>query len=342
MRPTQPVRPLLRTLLPALLLAALPGAASETDSFTVRRGPVPDVAQALNARTNALLDEAVEQANVPPELPLGLGRLMADGGCNVARLYAAINDRMGGPLVGTLEKYANTSPELPRRRLSRRDSVYQAFRIFEAPSLGGEVGRLAAVVNLDGHLIGADKLGHFFSQGYAYFEKAYLQGEGVEAAMAYGEWSERTYYGALLTGVYSYADLVANFNGMRFWIHLLDEFPDPLGEEAAMPYVSCFQGRWVRNREFDWRAYVDAGWDEAFNCNGFRNPQLVSKVGRAIASLERRFGERLDCPVSRQPGPMLRAKYGPYYGRLVNLDGHRVMSPVPWLEELASRLDLDS
>lgn len=322
-------------LLLAGLLAWGGARAAETDSFTVRQEPVPEVTDMVNRRTNELLDEAIAQANAEVGLPLGLDRLIGADGCDRGRLYAAVNDRMGGPLVGTLEQYANTTA--PHRRLSRGESIYRAFRVFEAPSLGGEVGRLAAVVNLDGHLIGADKLGHFFSQGYAYFDKAHLQKAGLGAALEYGERSERTYYGALLTGVYSYADLAANFNGMRFWIHLLGEHPDPLGEPTDMPYVSCFRQQWVRNRPFDWRDYVDAAWDEAVNCNRFRNPMLADKVRQAVAELDPGARMSLGCPVTRDPEARLRGKYGRYFARLVNMEGHGVVQPRFWLSGIAGR-----
>jgi len=311
----------------AVLLLCAPIRASETDSFTERNQPIPDVAEVLNRHTNELLDAAIADANAPPIQLLGLERYLEPTSCNVARLYSEINQRMGGPLVGTLETFANTSGSLSQRRLSRRESIYHAFRIFEAPSLGGDEGRLAAVVNLGGSLVGADKLGHFFSQGYSYFEKAYLQGKGLNAALDYGEWSERTYYGALLTGVYSYADLAANLNGMRFWINLLKEHPDPLGDDGRLPYVSCFQGHWIKNRDFDWRDYVDPAWDEAINCSRFRNETLMEKVDEAIGVLEQRYHERLSCPISRASAFGLRVKYGPLFQRIVNLDGHAVLSP---------------
>jgi hypothetical protein len=308
------------------LLVCLSVQASETDSFTARNHPIPDVADVLNARTNELLDAAIAEANAPPIWLLGLERFLEPNGCNVARLYSSINRQMGGPLVGNLEAFVNTSDSLAHRRLARRQSIYHAFRIFEAPSLGGEEGRLAAVVNLGGILVGADKLGHFFSQGYSYFEKAFLQGKGLEAALDYGEWSERTYYGAMLTGVYSYADLAANLNGMRFWIHLLKEHPDPLGNDDRLPYVSCFQGHWIKNRPFDWRDYVDPAWDEAVNCSQFRNETLMAKVEEAIDLLEQRYHELLSCPIRRDAASALRAKYGTLYPRIVNLDGHSVLA----------------
>ena len=65
--------------------------------------------------------------------------------------------------------------------------------------------------------IGTDKLGHFFAQGYEYFEKAVLEGKGVDAAVAYGKSTEEGKYGLGTTGVYSYADLEANKAGYNFY-----------------------------------------------------------------------------------------------------------------------------
>ncbi len=311
-----------------MVVAAGGAGASETDSFTERNQAMPDVTDALNRRTNELLDQAVAEANAPPPPSVFADAAPREVPCSRWRLYEAINRAMGGPLVGTLEEFANRSASLSQRKLSRRESIYHAFGIFEAPSMGGDEGRLAALVNIDGTLVGADKLGHFFSQGYSYFDKAYLSGDGLDAAFDYGDLTERTYYGALFTGVYSYADLTANFDGMRFWIQVLKEQPDPLGDDGRPPYVSCEDGRWVRTRGFDWDDYVDAAWDEAINCSLFRNEVLQAKVRDAIAELERRYGEPLICPISRQAAPALREKYGRYFARLINLQGQGVLEPL--------------
>lgn len=329
--PTSLRVPLLRAYLWALLLGfgvVVATAASETDSFTERNQSMPDVTEVLNRRTNELLDQAVAAANAPPPPGVFADATPKEPPCSRRRLYDEINQVMGGPLVGTLEEFANGSASLAQRKLSRRESIYHAFGIFEAPSMGGDEGRLAAVVNIAGTLVGADKLGHFFSQGYSYFDKAYLSSGGLDAALDYGDLTERTYYGALLTGVYSYADLTANFDGMRFWIHVLGEQPDPLGDDGRSPYVSCQDSRWARTRDFDWRDYVSPAWDEAINCSLFRNQGLQAKVRQAIAELERRYEERLSCPVSRHLAPVLRAKYGPYFSSLVNLKGQGVLEPL--------------
>ncbi len=289
---------------------------------------MPDVAEALNRRSNELLDQAIAAANAPEPTTALTDVVPREPPCSRRRLYDEINRSMGGPLVGTLEEFANDSTSISQRKLSRRESIYHAFGIFETPSMGGDQGHLAAVVSIGGTLVGADKLGHFFSQGYSYFDKAYLSDGGLEAALDYGDLAERTYYGALLTGVYSYADLTANFEGMRFWIHLLREHPDPLGDDGRGPYVRCERERWVRKRVFDWRDYVSAAWDEGINCSLFRNEGLQAKVLAAIADLERRYGERLTCPISRDAGPALHARYGAYFRRLVNLDGQGVLGPL--------------
>ncbi|MFC6672641.1 hypothetical protein [Marinobacterium aestuariivivens] len=64
--------------------------------------------------------------------------------------------------------------------------------------------------------MGLDKLGHFFAQGWQYFELTALGGGTLEQALALGREQEQGRYGYLTTGIFSYADLAANFNGWRF------------------------------------------------------------------------------------------------------------------------------
>lgn len=42
----------------------------------------------------------------------------------------------------------------------------------------------------------------------------------LEQALEFGSTQDKTYYGYDITGVFSHADLVANFNGLRFWLAL--------------------------------------------------------------------------------------------------------------------------
>jgi RHS repeat-associated protein len=71
--------------------------------------------------------------------------------------------------------------------------------------------------------IGTDKLGHFFAQGYEYFEIANIQGKGKVAAIEYGEKTEKEKFGLQTTGVFSYADLEANLSGLQFYIDIWND-----------------------------------------------------------------------------------------------------------------------
>ena len=49
-----------------------------------------------------------------------------------------------------------------------------------------------------------------------------------DVALSWGEMREKGVYGFSTTGIFSYADLVANFNGYRFWNRVLKTEKDPI------------------------------------------------------------------------------------------------------------------
>ena len=131
--------------------------------------------------------------------------------------------------------------------------------------------------------------------------------------MEYGDTTERMIWGLLTTGVYSWADLVANFQGMRFWASVLGEH-DVLGSRFA-PLVTCQNGSWVQNRNFRWENWVEAGWDEGINCNTYA-PRFAEKI-------EEVNRERLDlglevCPVRPESCSAIRRALGPFSEAMVN------------------------
>lgn len=319
-----PGRRLRACFLGVILLLPMIVQGTETDNFTDRYEPLPDVLDVLDVEVNRLLQLAVDEANARTGRDIGLAE---SDGCDESRLYRAIYRQLGGLLVGRFESLVNDAAAEWGRRPARKNSVYRDFQWFEAPSLGTqEQGRLAATINMGGFLVGTDKFGHFFSEGYSSFQRAFLDGGGVDAALEYGDSTERTYYGALVTGVYSYADLVANFNGMRFWTHVLGRYSDPLGGRQN-PLVRCEQGHWRLVSTFGWSRYLDAGWDEGLNCNLLRNEVLRDKLLRIIARFEEGSGRSYSCPISLTNVAGLRAKYGRYFPELFNIAGLGVLGP---------------
>lgn len=101
-----------------------------------------------------------------------------------------------------------------------------------------------------------------------------MDNKGFEAAYFLGHKTEKGIYGEATTGVYSWADLTANFNGMRFWRNLTHE--DPF--TYAKPYFSCENGKVFWNKQFDLGDYLDAGWDERINQNSYYSEEMEDAV----------------------------------------------------------------
>ena len=123
-----------------------------------------------------------------------------------------------------------------------------------------------------------------------------------------GIFREKTVLGGnmVATGVFSYGDLSANFNGMRFWNHMLQKRDDVLGfEYNAGPYVRCEAGKW-KTTEFkiDFRNYVDASMDESINCRKLATKGGVTQSKTAMES--RGFHE---CPRNAKLLEQMHAKY---------------------------------
>ena len=91
-----------------------------------------------------------------------------------------------------------------------------------------------------------------FGMGFTYFTKHYQKGKDIKDVLSYGIALEKTILGGnvFATGVFSYGDLSANFNGMRFWNHVLQKNDDILGSEHNLgPYVTCSADKWQVNEK---------------------------------------------------------------------------------------------
>lgn len=117
---------------------------------------------------------------------------------------------------------------------------------------------IGSTVNVYGAQFGTDKVAHFFQQGYDYYKiykDALKEGltpeKAAEKAIKWGQKTERTYFGTLLTGVYSNADLCANYVGMKFYLGLTREI-EIAGNQRA-PVLVLKDGIWAFNEEADLR-----------------------------------------------------------------------------------------
>ena len=138
------------------------------------------------------------------------------------------------------------------------------------------VGRSFRVNNV---MVGSDKFGHFVSQGYKYYKRE-LKGWDTERILSWGAFAERWLYGLLTTGVYSNADLVANYEGWRFYRSLIDDDVIP-GKPAILTWRD---GRLVQQRPFTWADHINAYWDEALNPS-FNVKSVNKRLRKAILAM---------------------------------------------------------
>src|SRR5436190_7679438 len=109
------------------------------------------------------------------------------------------------------------SQEPARYKTSYFNSIYTAEPI--------DYATMSPTVRIYGTEFGTDKIEHFLQQGYDYYkiyQNEIAAGRTSEAgeskAVKWGRMTEQTYFGLLVAGVYSNADLVANYAGMKFYL----------------------------------------------------------------------------------------------------------------------------
>lgn len=313
-----------------LLLVITPATfAAEVDSFTNQHLSITDSLKRLNQEVNSRLLTAIDKANTQagqlrnrrhpktkrPIFPNRKGLTY----CNRQQLVNAIDSALGGPIIGELEQWAEESHEIDKITVPYEASIYQTFLLGETPSISGSK-RLASVLRLNQLNVGTDKLGHFFTEGGTYYKRL-ERGDNLNKVLKFGEQTEIVIFGSVTTGVYSYADLAANFNGLRFWRALFSEHPDPLNNRVTAPYVRCISQQWQLERNFDWQDYIDLAWDESRNCNQFRNPTLLGKIEQHLIQLPQQH----HCALKETDIAALKTKYGQHFTHIVNTDGLSVL-----------------
>jgi len=312
------------------------GLAAEIDSVTPRKVKLENSLTLINNIINQRLQQGIQQANeeqVTVEEPEDFEDADEYQACDEELLYTELRKAVFQSFTASwglkgydLDLQMRSLLAKQSYSLSLNDSVYRDIDYIEGFSLN--LKELSDIVNIDGHLIGLDKIGHFFAEGWQYFELTSFDGYEMEQALEWGRQREAGKFGYTTTGIFSFADLVANFNGWRFWNKVLLKEDDPLKGVLAnffnRPYVSCdiqvmaslrskkIIKAWELNTRFDMSDYIDGAWDEGNNCNSYDDPVIEDKVMSRIKDVEPAFS----CPYI--PGHCLASqkKYG-YYAKHV-------------------------
>jgi len=242
------MRPLVSTSLLLILLAPAVCRAYETDQFSHRLDQIADSTPLLDEKVNQTIRDIVDEWHGPQD---------------DWKFVNAVFHRIGGHhWVDKIERWAMKSPRIERLQPSRRESIYQGHP-FWATRVAGIFG-VGPTIKVNNQLIGSDKLGHFLSQGRKFYRR-YLKSHDEAQAAEHSAYTERAIFGQMTTGVYSNADLVANYEGYVFYRSLFED-----GVVAGKPSILAWRdGHWVIQRAFTFADHVNAYWDEALNVNHY-------------------------------------------------------------------------
>jgi hypothetical protein len=87
--------------------------------------------------------------------------------------------------------------------------------------------------------------------------------------------------GVATGGVYSFADLAANWAGMTFFMALFED-ANVEGQVHARYFARSDDGSYRRVRDFHWAEYATSDWDEVLNPTGAETRALYDKVARNL------------------------------------------------------------
>jgi hypothetical protein len=242
--------------------------ALETDQYSTWGHPLADATAPLSAKVNLEIRRALE----------AVAARHRNGPATCSAIARELHGRLTFEILQPIEVWANQSTLAPRLPADAASELE-----FRRTNLNGNHGPLdfgrwvpdSPTVEVHGVRFGTDKLSHFFSSGWRYYRryvKARRRGLSDEqarnVAIHEGILEERTTNGLLTDGVFSPADLEANYQGMLFYLNLCDG-PDPLLELEG--------GAWKVHRLFDWGEAVSPAWDESFNVSIY-SPSRWRKV----------------------------------------------------------------
>jgi hypothetical protein len=300
--------------------------AAEIDSVTPRKLKLENSLTMINAIVNQRLQAGIQKANTRQR---HIEESKADNFCDEEALYSELRKAIFQSFTASwgfkgydLDKQLRTLLARQSYSLSLNDSIYRDINYIEGFYLN--IKELSDVVNVNGNLVGVDKVGHFFAEGWQYFELTQFEGQNIHQAIEWGREQEAGKFGYRTTGIFSFSDLVANLNGWRFWNKVLVKQDDPLKGVIAnffnRSYASCdiqimasinnkkIIKAWEFNSRFDLSDYIDGAWDEGNNCNSYDDPIIEEKVTLRIKNVDPNFS----CPYIAEYCLEAKDKYGDY------------------------------
>jgi hypothetical protein len=288
-------------ILACFLLGVLfvwPLQAMETDQYNLPPVPLEDVGDEVSEYVEKSLYRAVAKVNGDIAFYQEcINTAAVKEGCRSAEkankkvMYLRSNDAVAKELYEILGEgnifVSHIGQWMNSHQFRSSPSSYKAEyleSIFIAEPI--DYATLSPTVKLFGVEFGTDKLDHFFQQGYRYYKiekKAAAKGstphEAAKKAINWGQMTERTYFGLLVSGVFSNADLYANYAGMRFYQGLTRD------DQTRSAILVLDNGKWKLDaanlRENLIKPFISEHLNEALNPSGYAFT-IYGSVRRAV------------------------------------------------------------
>lgn len=292
--------------------------ALESDQFTLPKQPLVDSGPLLSRRVFYLLQYIVRQGNNEFRKISDSERL--DERFPAKRVFQVLG--RGIPET-SVERWLRTEtfPQRPMRyNIPFWDSIFMG--VFSPLPLA--FVQLAPTINQFGILMGTDKAGHFFQQGHSYY---IIQMNGEQAgqfrdqtraeAVAIGVKQERGRFGTALDGVFSNADLAANYAGMKFYESLTRAVG--VGTRTVGPMLIQRDGHWQLSAALDpdrlLDPFISEHLNEALNPShyAFNRERVRRAVIKRCPEWQRQYPQ-LTRDVLASKAQELRTWHGENYG----------------------------
>jgi hypothetical protein len=272
----------------ALCCVSLIAQAKEVDQFTDRwavlryyaggyrkisGAPSPgQVDRVLDMRMNQLLDQLSDRLRDKPPSSLA---------ARDERVREVFQHPYLPELITPYEEWVESEARVPLYKV-RDKGIYGNAVNYDDMRMVWYIS-LSSMIQIDHVLIGTDKLGHFLAQGFQYYQhyrelsSTLSVSTRCAAVRARGHAQEFGQLGIGTGGVYSFADLASNWDGMTFFLALFDDI-DIEGLRRARYFERTDSGAYRRVRDFHWAEYVTSDWDEVLNPTGTERRELYRKI----------------------------------------------------------------
>jgi hypothetical protein len=257
--------------------------AEESDQFTLPPQELVDIGPTVSQRLYAILEKVMAQTNREIQALLPKAQNSRSAAAQLARRYSVdylidliYKEVAIGLPESTLERWLHWGCFPKELQPMRYNAIWPWKTVYwlVISQFPGTLFLLSPTINMYGHYFGTDKIGHFFQQGAGYYQiyrRNLARGKSAEQARAamiiHGQRQEDGIFGTLINGIYSNADLSANYAGWKFYMNLTHTVQ--IANKKRPPILVLKGHRWEFAKKINkanlLKPYINDNLNEAWN-----------------------------------------------------------------------------